>query len=342
MRIDESIRPFLTYLRGLGRAEATVIDYETKIGRFTSWLDLYYGEDVVDLDQVTMELMDEYGQWLHSCAERYVEHPTIPTKSGSYSKASIAGYIGAARRWLTWCHERGYSQSNPSAHLEKPKWNSRPSADRVMRRGDLYKLLDQATQNAIEGGNVRDLALLLFTAETGARRGEIAALRKQDLDLVKCTAEVTGKTGPRTTDFTAKTAQLIEMWIGQRDPLVKRCGGGHDFVFCGINPSNRESFGRPLSSNSIYQIFKRLANDAGVKGPWNPHSLRHLLGQSWTDQGVNLELLRQKLGHASIEITSKFYTHQDISKVQAATQLASLLNGYRADIDTVSGRPLDP
>ena len=337
MRITESIRPFSTYLRGLGRSESTVIDYETKVGRFTSWLDLYYGEDVIDLDQITMELMDEYGQWLHSCTDRYADHPTNPTKPGGYSKASIAGYIGAVRRWLTWCNERGYCESNPSAHLEKPKWNSRPSSDRVMRRSDLYKMLDQATQRALESGSVRDLALLLFTAETGARRGEIAKLQIKDLNLVKCTAEVSGKTGPRTTDFTEKTAHLLELWLAQREPLVKRWGGGHGFVFCGISPANHKSFGQPLSWNSVYQIFKRLAGQAGVKGPWNPHSLRHLVGQSWTDQGINLELLRQKLGHSSIEITSRFYTHQDISKVQAATQLASLLNGYRADID-----PLEP
>lgn len=337
MKIAEAVQKFLTFLEGAGRSPQTISSYQDRLKVFTNWLSTYQKGTVKDLDDISMEMMDDYATWLYSHSERYSNHPMRPAEAGGYSKASIAAFIQAVKRWLTWCYDRKYMQINPGAQLEKPKWSQRPTPELVMTRRDLYAMIDQATRQAMEHDNLRDLAVILFAADTGARRGEIAKLRVSRLNLEHCTALVDGKTGERTVDYTEKTAEVLSMWLAVRDHIVGRWGGGHDFVFCGINSNHMASFGKPLSSESIYRLFARLAEAAGVKGTFNPHSLRHLLGQSWTDQGVNLELLRQKLGHSDVSVTARFYAHQDLSRVQAATKLASLLNGYRGDIDIDQG-----
>jgi integrase len=73
-----------------------------------------------------------------------------------------------------------------------------------------------------------------------------------------------------------------------------------------------------MKSEGIHRVFKRLGEAAGVKGRYNPHALRHLVGQRFTDEG-NLELARQKLNHSSIHVTAMFYAHQDRERVQKAT-----------------------
>jgi integrase/recombinase XerD len=180
-----------------------------------------------------------------------------------------------------------------------------------MAVGDLARLVAAAEARA-DAGKPRDLALLLFLVETGCRVGEAASLRLDWLDLEKGDGLVEGKTDRRAVDFTAVTTVAMRAWLAMR-PATE-----HAFVWVG-------RYGKALSASGIYQVLRRLAREAGVKGRFNPHSIRHLVGQSWTDE-VSLELARQKLGHSTVLTTAMFYSHQDRARVKAATQRLSLVN----------------
>lgn len=121
-----------------------------------------------------------------------------------------------------------------------------------------------------------------------------------------------GKRGKRVVDFTEATAAAMRDWLSAR-PRVD-----DDHVFLSRT-------GKPLTSSGLYQIFKRLAESAGVTGRYNPQSVRHLVGQLFVDQ-ANLELARAKLDHSTVVTTSRFYAHQDRERVKAATRRLSILN----------------
>jgi integrase len=157
--------------------------------------------------------------------------------------------------------------------------------------------------------------MLLFTVDTGCRAGEVAGLRIGDLNLKRCEARVDGKTGPRMVDFTQETAKALDNWLKQH-PAPQQ-----GFVFVGLRTPNN---GNCISQGTIYQVFRRLARDGGVDGRFNPHSIRHLVGQVWADH-VNLELVRQKLGHRDISTTA-VYANQDRARVKRATQRIRVLD----------------
>jgi integrase len=159
---------------------------------------------------------------------------------------------------------------------------------------------------------VRDYALVTFIYETGCRPGECVSLLLEGVNLESCEAIVRGKTGTRKVLFADTTAGTLRNWLAIRPDC------DHDFVFVGRT-------GTPLTVSGLYQVFRRLAGNVGIRGRYNPHSVRHLVGQTFTDK-TNLELARDKLGHSSVTTTARFYAHQDGERVRRATRRLSLLS----------------
>ena len=78
------------------------------------------------------------------------------------------------------------------------------------------------------------------------------------------------------------------------------------------NPLTIYFEGRPLgalySASSVRRIVKRAAEKAGVKKEISPHSLRHAFATHMLEQGSNLKLIQQLLGHSSLR-TTMVYLH---------------------------------
>lgn len=301
---------FRDFQNGWGASVSTMVGYDAKLKHLFDWLDL---RGVVVLDEVTPELLDGWAADMREQTELHRNNPFRRPVAGTLSPATIAGRIRCVKTFFRFCHERGYSQTNPAGHLRQPKQNH-SARSRIMSRDDFRAMLRLAQSRP----GHRDLAMLMFAADTGARRGEIASLQIRYLDFDKLDATVWGKTGEGLVDFTQATAMVLKLWLSERPQT------GHDFVFVGVDKRRPDVIGRPLNGGGVYQIFQRLGLAAGVTGRCNPQALRHLVGQSWADM-VNLELVRQKLRHTNITTTAMFYAHQDRSRVKAATILNSLV-----------------
>jgi integrase/recombinase XerD len=72
--------------------------------------------------------------------------------------------------------------------------------------------------------------------------------------------------------------------------------------------------GRPLERVAIWQIVKRHAEAAGLKGV-HPHVLRHSFATHLLSGGADLRVVQEMLGHADIG-TTQIYTHVDSDRLQ--------------------------
>ena len=123
------------------------------------------------------------------------------------SPVTIATRIQSIKTYYKWCVERGHLDRSPAMHLKKPKLD-RPCSD-AMERENLQLLIASAERWA-EEGKPRDLAMMLFMADTGCRSGELCSLKLEDVDLEKREAWVEGKTGGRWVDFIERKAGVIQ------------------------------------------------------------------------------------------------------------------------------------
>ena len=83
-----------------------------------------------------------------------------------------------------------------------------------------------------------------------------------------------------------------------------------DYVFL-----NR--FGKPLSRVSVFNMVKKAALLAGVDKEISPHTFRHSFATHLIENGADLRVVQEMLGHESI-LTTEIYTHIDTATWQKA------------------------
>jgi site-specific recombinase XerD len=159
-------------------------------------------------------------------------------------------------------------------------------------------LLAQPDRRAAHGQ--RDYALLLFLYNTGARVSEAIAVRRPDLQLTPpYHVRLLGKgRKERFCPLWPATLRAIKPLLDQRDP------GHADAVFCSARDHSLTRHG----AQYILTKYAARANaqDATFPKHISPHVLRHSCACALLQAGVDLTVIRDYLGHASITTTTRY------------------------------------
>jgi integrase len=166
--------------------------------------------------------------------------------------------------------------SNPVSLVRKPKVG--PPRDRVLtadQRQALITACDQCQNPWIK-------PVVIFALETATRRGEILSLRWCAIDLERCTAKVTGKTGGRTIPLSLTCINMLK-------ELPRSMNGT---VF-------------PISIETLKQAYQRAVNRAGINN-FTFHDLRHDALTRLAKFGLNILELRAISGHTTANMLQRY------------------------------------
>lgn len=296
MNTSNAFTYYLNHLESCGRSGQTLTAYKQRLSKF---LERWGAKPV---GSITPEDVDQFMIQLRQQQTVWADHPCTPEADRPLSPHTIYARGRALQMFMGFCVERGYVDRSPAAHLRLKKPKQR--GVKAMKQETAKRLRQSATMRAGQGQN-RDLALLSFMLDTGCRSGEVASIRLADVDMGARCALVDGKTGPRRVWFTERTAGRIEQW------LFNHPGG--EWLFCGLHLSE----GRQMNANSIYQMFKRRANDVDVAGRHNPHAVRHLVGTTAVQQ-LGIRDAQLLLGHEDVNSTL-IYAGVDDERVKQIT-----------------------
>lgn len=174
-------------------------------------------------------------------------------------------------------------------------------AIRYLEKDQVTAILGAVNQDGPLGR--RDYALLLFLYNTGARVQEAADTRTSWLTLVApCKVELLGKGRKwRTCPLWESTAGHLRRLVEER--RLKPGEDGYLFV-------NR--FGRPLSRSGIANLIERYTVKAAATLPAlqgqrvTPHTFRHTTAMHLLQSGVEVNVIRSWLGHASVATTNRY------------------------------------
>lgn len=184
--------------------------------------------------------------------------------------------------------------------LALPAKRSAPTAPRYLEPQQMRLLLAQPDRRRPQGQ--RDYALLLFLYNTGARISEAVAIRRRDLQFVPpFHVRLLGK---------GRKERICPLWPDTIDaikPLLARGSGEADpadVVFRSIRPD-------PLTRHgATYILAKHVVSvrrqDSTFPKRVSPHTLRHSCACALLQAGVDLTVIRDYLGHASIVTTSRY------------------------------------
>jgi integrase len=207
-----------------------------------------------------------------------------------------------------------------------PRLNRRPVIPPAA--GDVLRLIDAADPDLA--------AYLRLAAVTGARRGEICALRWDDIDLAASTVaisrSVVGRRNDSVSEKTTKTA--VSRRIALDDATVEalrnhlaRCRARADACGATLGPrahlfSPEADGSRPWRPDGITLAFGRLRRQLGL-GSVRLHDLRHAAATQMLAAGIPVSIVAGRLGHASPATTLNVYGHW----VQASDQAAAAVLG---------------
>lgn len=153
----------------------------------------------------------------------------------------------------------------------------------------------------------RDRVLIQLMAETGMRRGEVAALRLSDIDEARSLILIRNGKGCKTRHVPVSKTLVKGMLL--------LCDANDGIVFASTG-------NEPLSLRQVNRIVAAAGTTAEIKNP-NPkyrfitcHLLRHTFARHWKDNGGSIETLSKILGHSSIKTTWDQYGTESLEDVR--------------------------
>ncbi|RJP20585.1 MAG: site-specific tyrosine recombinase XerD [Candidatus Omnitrophota bacterium] len=292
-KIHPYLREFLDYLRiERGVAAATVDAYDRDITQHLVYLKK---NGITFPDQVSCEHLAGFIDLLYVKGMR-------PT--------SIARKTSALRRFYLHLVGEGYLQEDPTRLCRSPHAPKRFKG--ALTQDEVQKLIEAADSQGDDALRLRDQAMIELLYASGLRVSELLTLRPGDLNFQHGFLRTMGKGAKeRLVPFHPQAAQKVLDYLERARPqlCIKRQS---ETLF--VNQR-----GKPLSRMGFWKILRKYALLAGITSGLSPHTLRHSFATHLLENGADLRVLQEMLGHASIS-TTEIYTHTDERRIHELHQ----------------------
>jgi site-specific recombinase XerD len=166
----------------------------------------------------------------------------------------------------------------------------------------------------------RDYLMIALLYVTGLRREELAGIELGDIDCNRGLLRVIGKGNKeRIVPIGQNTFEELQTYLKYREAFLADKGGESSALFL-----NRQ--GGHLSVRSIDRLVKNYGRGEGLD--FTPHTLRHSFATHLLENGADLLLIKEILGHASLSTTQK-YTHVTAETMKKAYRSAHPRSGLK-------------
>ena len=148
---------------------------------------------------------------------------------------------------------------------------------------------------------LRDRAALELLYGGGLRVSELTGLRPGDLDLERGIVRVEGKGGRQRVVPTGRlAAEAARRYLARGRPYLGKSQEAAAFLL--------NARGRRISRQGVFRLVRNHAAAVGIEQAVTPHVLRHSFATHLLEQGADLRVVQELLGHASVA-TTEIYTH---------------------------------
>ena len=278
---------FLLYLAAeRGLSQAYRLSVRRSLERFCRWC----REAELSAAALTPEAVAGYRRSLHAAG---------------LSPSSVRVMLVHLRIFCRWLQQHGIVKEDPAALLE---------AGRALR--DIPHTLTADAVNRLlssipaEGDplDVRDRAMLEMLYGSGLRVSELISLRAAQVDWEDDFLRITGKGNKtRYVPMGGEAGRALRCYLATARPQLLRNDRRADVLFLSVR-------GEGLTRERIRQIIKQRAAAAGIEENVFPHIMRHSFATHLLENGADLRVIQDMLGHADLG-TTQIYTHVDSKRL---------------------------
>lgn len=222
-------------------------------------------------------------------------------KKAGYSNKSLNLVVQALRAYF-----RFEGLDEEAEKLKPPKVPR--SLPKALTKEEVRKLL-----SVISPLRKRDRLIVLLLYGTGLRVSELCNLKIKDIDLDRGIAVVRGGKGAKDRMVPIPEPIIREI----REYLAARKDGS-EYLLVEEKRDNKDK----ISPKTVWYLLNRYGKKAGVRV--TPHMLRHSFATHMLENGVDIRVIQEILGHSNLS-TTQIYTKVTVEHLKRAQEKAKLI-----------------
>ncbi len=289
MKIKTALIEFEYYLRGEKNvSEATFDGYVSDLKNYEYFLTTYRNKfDVKDIN------IEDIRKHLASLKRK---HLTVATLSRNITS------IKSFHRFLMKEKLVDYNYANTIQAPKKVK-----KLPTVLSIKEIDDIIESIIESSPE--EIRNKTMIVLAYSCGLRVSELINLKMNNLRMTNRYLDFIGKgSKERIVPISNEAIRYLELYFEKSRPYFNKLNNlEHIFL-------TRES--KQMSRENFSLILKKISKEAGIKKNVSPHTLRHSFATHLLDQGLDLRLIQELLGHSDIS-TTEIYTNISQEKLKA-------------------------
>lgn len=299
--MDEYIERFLNYIyRKNSQSEKTIEAYRRDLYQFKDYLQ---SQSIDSFEQVDRLLMLNYVVSIRIL------------KDGTQAKDStIARKLSSIRSFFRYLNE--YVGMNVSPLQTLPSMNKKKNIPEFLFVSEIKEFLN--TYDVQDLTQLRDKTMFTLLYACGLRVSELTQLTWKNISLNQRYIRVIGKGNkeriiPFFKGFEKQLKQYKESY------WQKKSKGDSVFI---------SKHGNTLTSRGVQYLMQKHADDIGMNMKIHPHMFRHSFATHLLDNGADIRVVQELLGHSSLS-TTQIYTHISMNRLKEAYSQAHPLEQIR-------------
>lgn len=256
-----------------GLADNTVIAYSHDLSDF--W-DFCISHKVSEFDDVSRADISMYILKLHE---------------KKYTSASIIRKIASLRGFFKWLYANDKCKTNPTLTIEQPKLPKR--LPKVISVKEIEEILNQNL-------SVTEKVIIELLYGCGLRVSELSELSMANVNIKSKYLQCFGKgSKERIVPLGGKAIAALKKYLPQREFIIKKFNLDEKHLLVTDN-------GREINRQDIYNLVHEQGKK--IHKTISPHTLRHSFATHLLENGADLRIVQELLGHSDVS-TTQLYTH---------------------------------
>ena len=277
---DVYINDFLLYLElDLNYSKNTILTYENSLNHLIN----FTNKDLLKLNSKDIE--------------KFI-------KSLELEPSSISNYVSAYKTFYNYYVKLGKIGINPIDVIDSPK---------LIKKLPTYLTVDEVNIlldiDIVDGFSARNKSILELLYATGLRISELINLEFKNIDLNDCIVRVMGKgSKERIIPLSDLAIKYLKIYVRDyRHLLVKNEQNNYVYL---------NNHGKKMTRQGVFKMIKKRALEVGLNKDISPHTLRHSIATHMLENGADLRIIQEFLGHSDIG-TTQIYTHLTNQKLKS-------------------------
>ncbi len=234
---------------------------------------------------------------------RFLHRYVAKLGTSGIKASTLERKIASLKSFFKFLVKRGIVAKNPAALIASPKKEKRLPA--ILDKPEIVELIASMPDDSPV--HTRNKTILLLLYATGLRVSELVSLNPSNVDFAEGIVTVVGKGGKERivpTGGVARKALLAYLPLRKELAAAAKC----DALFLNRN-------GGRLTARMVAYVIRGACDAIGIQKNIHPHTLRHSFATHLLENGANIRVIQEMLGHSSLS-TTQVYTHLTVDKLK--------------------------